>query len=49
MDGRPPNTIVKRHQSSSQTKMVEVTKHQGKEIVATLNILHEVGDRRAAS
>jgi hypothetical protein len=36
-DACPSNTAVKRRQLSSQTKMVEVTQSQGKEIVASLN------------
>jgi hypothetical protein len=29
--------------------MVEVTKNQGKEIIASLNKMHKIGDKRAAS
>jgi hypothetical protein len=48
-NARPPNTTVKRRQLSNQTMMVEVTQSQGKEIVASLNKMHEISDKRATS
>jgi hypothetical protein len=41
-DKRPPNTTIKRLQSSSQTRMVDVTKSQGREIVSSMQKLSEV-------
>jgi hypothetical protein len=48
-DCRPSNTAVKRRQSSSQTKMLEVTELQGKEIVETMKKLHEVEDKKVSA
>jgi hypothetical protein len=44
-DPRPKNTIVKHHQSSSKTTMVEVTEIQGKEVVNTMKKLNKMKDK----
>jgi hypothetical protein len=48
-DPRPPNTGIKRRQSSSQTRLVEITESQGKEIVNTMRNLSEVEVQKVAA
>jgi hypothetical protein len=47
--GRPSNTAVRRRHSSSQTKMVEVTESQGKELVLSMKKIGEVEDTKVAA
>jgi hypothetical protein len=48
-DPRPVNTAVKRRQTSSQSKMVEVTKMQGKEIVSNMQKLSDMEERKVVA
>jgi hypothetical protein len=45
-DPRPMNTTVRRRQSSSQIKMVEVTETQGKQIVSNMQKLSDMEERK---
>jgi hypothetical protein len=45
-DRRPPNMAVKRRQTSSQTRMVDVTESQGRQIVTSMQKLSEVEDKK---
>ena len=45
-DPRPSNTAVKRRQTSSQSKMVEVTETQGREIVTNMKRLSEMEEKK---
>ena len=47
-DSHPSNTTVRRWHSSSQTKMVEVTESQGKELVLIIKKIGEVEDMKVA-
>jgi hypothetical protein len=48
-DPRPANTAVKRRQSSAQTKMLEVTEAQGKEILDSMRKLYAVEDQKVTA
>jgi hypothetical protein len=48
-DPRPMNTTVKCRQTSSQSKMVEVTESQGKELVSTMKKLGKMEDRKVTA
>jgi hypothetical protein len=45
-DPRPPNTAVRRRQTSSQSKMVEVTETQGKQIATNMQKLSDMEERK---
>jgi hypothetical protein len=46
---RPVNTAVRRRHSSPQSKMVEVTEMQGKEIVSNMQKLSDMEERKVAA
>jgi hypothetical protein len=48
-DPRPKNTGVWRCQSSTQTKMLEVTESQGRDLVLSMQRIGEVEDRKVAA
>ena len=48
-DPRPPNTAVRRRHSSTQSKMVEVTEAQGKELVSNIQKLSNTEERKVAA
>jgi hypothetical protein len=48
-DARPPNTAVKRRQSSTHTKMVELTETQGKDIVSAMKKMSKTEDRKVTT
>ena len=48
-DPCPINIVVRRRQSSSQSKMVEVTEMQGKEIVNNIQKLSDMEEKKVAA
>ena len=48
-DPRPPNTAVRCRHSSTQSKMVEVTEAQGKELVSNIQKLSNTEERKVAA
>ena len=49
VDQRPANTSIKCRQSSSQTRLVEITENQGKEIVRSIKLLSLVEEQKVAT